>query len=379
MSDSITFDRFRLSIPVDSVTICKPTEFTTTVSGEGVPIRSRYEQSAPFFYSLTIDHAKSTSEFEFSGKALLDDYPALISHANISTCFENINRCGVCLIDSDRVLEYGFVKQCDVTRDITSPFEIRELYNNVTFSSNKRWCVRDNTSNRFSIESTNITKRFKSRMIVYDKGTEMSRVSHREFYSAVGNAEYQRDYFRGKTRLELNLNSKNRIQHYFNTDDTGLSNILNSDADPIARFLEEALADNDTLYMVSKYIGRMKDLEHLMLLAYCGYNVNMVEQLIRGLCGKTCSISRTKKPFISLMAKLKNIIPEPLADTDCISITSHLKSMLARLQEPEDNLTPDLLKLYSRSKRNITPAEKCNLCNNCASISDIGYPTLPNL
>lgn len=357
--NKITFDRFKLSIPSACLTIKNESAFITTLSGDGELLRRRYEQTSPFYYSVYIDQCSMNTEIEFSGKALLDDYPSLINETNISTCFENINNFGICYINSEQVLQTAIVKQCDVTFDVTSPYSIQELYTNINLSSSKKWCIRDICINRFTIESTNTTNRFKSRFIVYDKGEEMTRKSNSNFLSTVHNPEEQLEYYKGKIRFELNLNSMNRISHFFGDSDTRLMTLLQSPSDPIAVFLTEATGYEDTLHQASKLSGSLRNLEHLLLLAICEYDLNKVELLIRDLYGTSRSIKRCKKSYARLLNRLKEVIPEPQTNVLCQDISSQLKYMLGLLKEPANISAPNLRKLYNASKQK-TPQGKTN-------------------
>lgn len=359
---NISFDRFKLSIPSACLTILDESAFTTTLSGEGELLRRRYEQTSPFYYSICIDQRKMTTEIEFSGKALLDDYPSLISKANITNCFENINSYGICYINSEQVLQTAIVKQCDVTFDVASPYSIKDLYTNINLSSSKKWCIREICSNRFTIESTNTTNRFKSRFIVYDKGEEMTRKSNTNFLSTVRNPEEQLEYYKGKMRFELNLNSMNRISHFFGDSDTRLITLLHSPSDPIDVFLTEATGYEDTLQHASKLSASLTNLEHLLLLAICAYDLNKVELLIRDIYGASRSIKRCKEPYENLLERLKCIIPDPQNNLLCQDISSQLKYMLGLLNEPVNVSVPNLRKLYNSSKQT-TPQGKTNSVN----------------
>lgn len=369
----VTFDRFKLSIPSACLTIINESVFTTTLSGEGELLRRRYEQTSPFYYSVYIDQRTLTTEIEFSGKALMDDYPSLICKANITTCFENINSYGICYINSEQVLHTAIVKQCDVTFDVASPYSIKDLYTNINLSSSKKWCIRDICSNRFTIESTNTTNRFKSRFIVYDKGEEMTRKSNTDFLSTVRNPEEQLEYYKDKTRIELNLNSMNRISHFFGVSDTRLMTLLHSTSDPIAVFLTEAMGYEDTLHHASKLSGSLRNLEHLLLLAICEYDLNRVELLIRNLYGASRSIKRSKEPYAQLLNRLKEVIPEPKKNMLCTELTSNLKYMLGLLRESTDVERPNLRNLYASSRERLPKDTQ----NNPDTLFNINFQSHP--
>lgn len=353
MTASITFDRLRLSLPTAAVSILQPEEFTTTVSGDGVPLRSKYEQNHPFYYNVTLDYYHKNTIVEFNGKVLLDSYPSLINYTNITTCFENINRCGVCYIQPEQAVQQSYVLQCDITRDVPSNCTVKDLYNNLTMQNNRKWSLRDITSNRFTIESTVSTKRMKTRLVVYDKGIEMSRKPNEVFLATISNPEEQLEYFKNKIRYELNLNSLDRIRRVFGTDDNRLTTLLHSSVDPIDSVLNEIVFDDDsTLSKAAQTSGNLRNLEHLLLLAICDYDIHKVERVIRDLYSGVRSITRALEPYQNLYLQLIRNVPEPKNDMCLIDIRNHLRYMLAKAFGDPTTTSPNLLQLYHSTDMN---------------------------
>lgn len=353
MTTSITFDRLRLSLPATAVSILQPEEFTTTVSGEGISIMSKFEQNYPFYYSIAVDYSKATTIVEFNGKALLDDYPSLINQTNITYCFEHINHCGVCYIQLEQAVEQAYVLQCDVTRDIPANCNVSDLYRNLTMQNNRKWSLRDITSNRFTIESTVSTKRMKTRLLVYDKSEEMRRKPNEAFLATVGNPEEQLAYFKNKIRYELNLNSLNRIRRVFGIEDNKLTTLLHSTEDPIDFVLNEIIFDDDSaLSKAVQTSGNLRTLEHLLLLAVCDYDIGKVERVIRDIYGKTRSIPRTLEPYQTLYHQLIGNVPEPKNDMCLIDIRNYLRYMLAKAFGDPTTTSPNLLQLYHSTDMN---------------------------
>lgn len=344
--NEIKFDRFRLSIPNEYVKIIDHSSFTTTISGEGTPLRSKFEQTTPFFYQIITEYGKKSTTVEFNGKCLLEDYPSLISHTNISKCFDNINKQGVCYIATEKALQTAYVLQCDVTCDIHTKYDIQQLYGKINLSSSKKWCIRDVTSNRFTIESTVTTKRLKSRMVIYDKEEEMNRKSNYAFLNSVSNPDIQLTYFKEKLRFELNLNSIDRIRHFFKFEQTKLTDLLYSTADPIGQFLHEALTCNNPLSTAIDKSRNLRDLEHLLLLAVCGFDLNNVELVIRDMYGSSRSIKRAKEAYCTLLTQVKVKTPYPLCDPDFNEIRGRLQCLLAKAFEINDSSSANLTNIY---------------------------------
>lgn len=208
---------------------------------------------------------------------------------------------------------------------------------------------------------------------MYDKGEEMTRKSNADFLRTVYNPEEQLEYYKDKTRFELNLNSMNRISHFFGSSDTRLMTLLQSPTDPIAVFLTEAMGYGDTLRHASKLSGSLRNLEHLLLLAICEYDLNKVELLIRNLYGTSHSIKRCKEPYAQLFNRLKEVFPEPKENIICSEITSTLKYMLGQLRESTAIERPNLRDLYIAARENYP----IGTLSNPGEIFNINYHSQP--
>lgn len=368
--NKLTFDRLRLSIPNEFVEIIDNSVFTSTISGEGIIKRTLFEQTSPFFYRILTEYGKNTTTVEFNGKSLLDDYPSLINHTNISKCFENINKQRVCYIDYEQALQTAYVLQCDVTCDVSSEHTVQELYNKINLSSSKKWCIRDVTCNRFTIESTVTTKRIKSRMVIYDKEEEMNRKSNYAFLNSVSNPDIQLTYFKEKLRFELNLNSIDRIRHFFKFEQTKLTDLLYSTADPIGQFLHEALTCNNPLSTAIDKSRNLRDLEHLLLLAVCGFDLKNVELVIRDMYGSSRSIKRAKEAYCTLLTQVKVKTPYPLCDPDFNEIRGRLQCMLAKAFEINDSSSANLTNIYYSQNSNQNQEGVVNSFQSQAQVYD---------
>lgn len=329
MSERVTFDRLKIRVPTEFVTVIDQSAFTMTTTGDGMVTRMKYEQTSPFYYNIMVDMTKQTSTVEFSGKALLDDYPHLIDSTNITTCIDNINACGVCYINTDEALAQAYVVQCDVTRDVTSTWSITDLYRHLPVRNNRQWCLRDITSNRFTLENTVVTKRKKVRMVVYDKEMEMDRSVNQPFLNSISNTDDQLAYYKNKVRFELNLNSLDRIRKYFHVSTTRLSAIFASNVDPIAEVLSEALGDETPLNNTKKQAGNLRELEHLLLMALCGFDMRKIELVVRDLYGSSRSIKRVMEPYHKLLAEITANVPAPENDLYFAEIRNRLRYMLS--------------------------------------------------
>jgi hypothetical protein len=108
------------------------------------------------------------------------------------------------------------------------------------------------------------------------------------------------DYFDGKIRFELNLNSKEQIRKSLNIYDTSIGAVLNSAATPIWDMLDNALVESNG-EMACTDIGELKNKP---LLEFCGNDLAKVEALLRNYYSKGTHISQVMKPYRALAAKL---------------------------------------------------------------------------
>lgn len=382
--EKTTFDRLRLIIPNEYINIIKESEFTIG-SKSGVITNATFEQNTPFYYKINQNYEKSTTILEFSGKSLMDDYPSLISNTNIYRCFENINKQGICLIDPLYAVDTALVIQCDVTCDVTSQYTIQDIYAKLSFKSNKRWSFQSVTSNRFAIVSTQTTNRLKTRFIVYDKNKEINGSQNKSFLSTVCNKEMQLEYFKDKIRYELNLNSVYQIRKYFNIDRSQkqgypkLTDILYSSADPIDMFLSEALIRPDVLNQAQEKTNTktLSGLEHLLLIAICGFDLNKIDRVIRDLYGSSRSIKRAMAPYVAIMNRLKTNCPNPESDPAFDDIRTRLQYMLTTAFDSRGQAPADLASLYHSRKTNKNDSWQKSITDEKLHLYDVRYIILP--
>ncbi|MCM1142918.1 MAG: hypothetical protein NC453_30505 [Muribaculum sp.] len=350
MDRNVTFDRLRLSLPNECITIIDRTAFNTTLSGDDVVTCMRYEQKQPFYYSILCNPSRNVTYVEFSGKALLEQYPELISASNITTCFDNINRYNVCYIDPDAAMQNAVVCQCDVTRDVDSSYRVRDIIRNLYTPDNRHWAIKDRTENQFSIENTAVTPRKKIRLTVYDKDVEFSRSVNEPFIQSVSNPDYQASYFANKIRLELKLNSLDRIRRYFNVYETSLSGLLNADVDPIECVLLDAIVSDGTINAAKSMTASVRELEHLLLIAFAGYDMAKVESIIRDMSSPNRSIKEAMSPYVRVMDKLSMNDANPTYNLTLTEIKSYLNYMVSvgTSSQAESSDPTNLLYIYKK-------------------------------
>ena len=134
----------------------------------------------------------------------------------------------------------------------------------------------------------------------------MQKAGNRSFISSLDNPQLLLDYFNGKIRFELNLNSKEQIRQSLNIGDTSIQSVFGSVATPIWDILDNAIEERDGEVACSD-IGELKN---KLLLEFCGNDLAKVEALLRNYYSKGTHISQVMKPYRALAAKLsENLTP----------------------------------------------------------------------
>lgn len=283
----LTFDKLKLVSSLESITILDESAFNVMADNDRI-LSLLYHQKKPFLLSIKIDYENHESTIEFTGKILGSDYPKLISWETIRQCFENINQIGICQIDIDAMM-YSKVVTCDVTQDIIwdDTYKLAKYIKGHLINYQKYKCHLNKNGN-LTIESNVITRKFKKRLIIYDKEKEMSRVGNKDFSDEYG----LNGKFDNVCRFELNLNSVKQIKETLRIRDNDLNSVLRSDATPILSFIEETVIPPSEIEVGDE----MKDYINMLVLRDCNYDLEQVEGKLRMYYNRA-SVCRKMKEY----------------------------------------------------------------------------------
>ena len=301
----LKFDKLKIVSSIENVSCINEFEFQSIIK-DGVIQEQKYSIQSPYSLYIEADYQKRELILEFSGKILKDDYPNLIHRNNIHLCLSNINDLGLCKLDIDGILADGEIVKADVCQDVEYA-DCKALTEKLRagVGNFKKYLVR-NIGDNFVIEKNVQTKGYKRRLTIYDKAKEIQKANNRSFLSTLDNPQLLLDYFDGKIRFELNLNSKEQIRKSLNIYDTSIGAVLNSTATPIWDMLDNALVEADG-EIICTDIGELKN---KLLLEFCGGDLAKVEALLRNYYSKGTHISQVMKPYRALTAKLsQNLTP----------------------------------------------------------------------
>ena len=288
----LQFDRMKLICPLDVVENISERDFQTIVR-DGLLTSYKYHQDTPFYLLIRKDFIHNESVIEFTGKILSDRYPELINRDNIRYCIEQINRLGICEIDTERLLHTAKVAKCDVTKDVTS-IEIKEIISQTKqdLSNYDKWEV-EKYPNGICLRNKVTTDRYKKRVCIYDKGKELTQQTNSSFLLSLHQSQTLLDYFQDKVRFELNIGTMVQVKRLLKIGDNSLIEVLNSTANPLLSVIDEALKK----YTDSRQHTDFKDYVNSLILADNHNDLAELEAKIRALTPKGTVIKRKMQPY----------------------------------------------------------------------------------
>ena len=308
----ITFDKLKIVTKIKDITEIDTTVFVTQTK-DGKILYYKYKQESPFSLMIQADLNNQVLVIEFTGKILKEDYSQLINRNNIVKCLETINDIGICRIDTKAILAHGEVCKCDVTKDISST-QMQEIITQMkqSLSNYDKWTCAKYQGNGLVISNTVKTDRYKKRLSIYDKQKELNKACNREFLNTITNRKELLDYFQGKIRFELNIDTKAQIRLLLGVTDNRLFSVLSSTANPILTVFDEAIRRNET----TAYHSDLKEYMMKLLIKDCHNDLEEVEAKVRAMIPKTVSVKKKMQPFRNLYMKMQNEV------ATCIDVRS---------------------------------------------------------
>ena len=292
----VTFDKIKIVAPIDSAYIVDPDKFDI-VQDSGRVKSMRKSMSSPFTISIEFNYHSGEFILEFTGKVLGKRYSELISKETILTCFEKINELGYCVVDPAKMMSATVVK-CDVTKDI--PVEDTKSLNKWikgNISNYQKYTCRVLGNGNLIVEKNVTTHKRKKRMTIYNKEKEMALSKEREFVET----NNLTNTFSGLCRFELNLTSQQQIREALGITGNTLLEVLNSNRNPIADFMDEVMIDGSSQSENSnKY---WKQYVRSLVLRDCNYDIEQVDARLREYYDAgNVSITQKMKPFREMLA-----------------------------------------------------------------------------
>ena len=296
----LTFDKLKIVTNIDYIQIDDIDRFQQTIKNNTLT-ELKYNITSPYLLYIEIDYLEKELVIEFSGKILGSDYKKLISTETIRQCFENINSLGVCSLDVEAILADAIVVKCDVTQDVYCadiPAVSAFIKGNVR--SYNQFSVKCHRNGNLTIDKSVDTRQAKKRMTIYNKSREMKKMDNRKFMNEYNIPDAE---FDNMCRFEINLNSKAQIRTSLGIADTRLMSVLTSTKNPIIDFLDDIVADTDSVIPLTDKQSYLTEL----VLRDCHNDIAEVEAKMRQLYSKGTNLSKVMKPYkVALTKKNKS-------------------------------------------------------------------------
>ena len=297
----ITFDRIKIKSNYKYLldTKVKFNEMFHSRSGEkiGIFYSSKDDINIPYNLYIAVSYIKQTLTLEFSSKILKENYPDLISRDTIKKCLTNINQLNICNIDVDSILSNGVVTSVDITYDadlILNDNLLDALNSQVNNYRRFKWTHYNN-------EGITFTKDVKSKdctetITLYNKEKEICTSHNKNFLNSLSQPQQIMDYFKGKTRFEITLDTPKKIMNYLNLTDTKIFSVLNSDTNPIL-ILFDKIFNNSVTNISNATFDNYEEWSMKIILDSYNGDLKRLEQDVRNKFSSRSGATKRMKKF----------------------------------------------------------------------------------
>lgn len=268
-------------------------------SGEktGLFYSSKDDINIPYNLYIAVSYVKQTLTLEFSSKILKENYPDLISRDTIKKCLTNINQLNICNIDVDSILSNGVVTSVDITYDadlILNDNLLDALNSQVNNYRRFKWTHYNN-------EGITFTKDVKSKdctetITLYNKEKEICTSHNKNFLNSLSQPQQIMDYFKGKTRFEITLDTPKKIMNYLNLTDTKIFSVLNSDTNPIL-ILFDKIFNNSVTNISNATFDNYEEWSMKIILDSYNGDLKRLEQDVRNKFSSRSGATKRMKKF----------------------------------------------------------------------------------
>ena len=297
----ITFDRIKIKSNYKYLldTKVKFNEMFHSRSGEktGLFYSSKDDINIPYNLYIAVSYVKQTLTLEFSSKILKENYPDLISRDTIKKCLTNINQLNICNIDVDSILSNGVVTSVDITyyADLILNDNLLDALNSQVNNYRRfKWTHYNN-------EGITFTKDVKSKdctetITLYNKEKEICTSHNKNFLNSLSQPQQIMDYFKGKTRFEITLDTPKKIMNYLNLTDTKIFSVLNSDTNPIL-ILFDKIFNNSVTNISNATFDNYEEWSMKIILDSYNGDLKRLEQDVRNKFSSRSGATKRMKKF----------------------------------------------------------------------------------
>lgn len=286
---SLTFDTIRLVTKTKYLSNPNKDLFKHDVdidTGELISIEYQSHKHAditPFELYIRANYRSNRMTIEFSSKILFADYPSLISSKTFRPCLSNIEMIGICQLDIDNIINDCYFNKIHITKDINLSLtsEMLDRLNQCTGDYRRyKW-------HRYANDAILFTKDVKAEdcresISIYNKEVEINLSRNRPFLNITGNAASILDYFKGKTRFEVKLEKKRKIQKELGIENTNYHSVMNASKNIILSKFDKIFSSNIPQSNAME-INNIVDYGLWCIIRYHNFDLKSIEQEIKDM------------------------------------------------------------------------------------------------
>lgn len=252
---ALKFDTVRFTTHTHNIVSANDSLFkvsTCLQTGEILTMEYLSHRNPDITYKLyiSVNYRSERMTVEFSSKILLSDYPRSISESTFRQCLQNIESAGICKLNIDGIISDCYFSKLHIVRDVE--LELTDTILNIL-----NQCVgnfRRYKWHRYNdgILFTNDTKSSdcKEALVIYNKEVEIALSKNRVFVDSAGDPDSILAHFRGKTRLEVQLDNKRKIAKELGIANTDYHSVMGCRKNMVLTqfnkiFTTESLGDRD--------------------------------------------------------------------------------------------------------------------------------------
>lgn len=295
----IRLDKIKIIAPITAISGYADNPCFEETSKDNEIQRYKFSSNQPSLHAIVTPSEFKVS-IEFSGKILGECYPDLINKENISLCLARINEMGLFNLNTPQIIEEGVVGQCDITKDIEGIDADKLSQFLLSHIASPKWTI-ETYGGGIVIRKTVKTSKYQRRLTIYNKEAEMQKQSNLDFLSQLENSQRVIDYFKGKTRLELNLNSMRAIRDALGIETCSIRSVLQAECNPI----REVVHSSVKLSAEEKEVKSLRDFERCAVLEKYDFDISLIRANISRFFSNPNSVNKALAVYRKLAQALR--------------------------------------------------------------------------
>lgn len=258
----------------------------------------------PYKLYIYANYRSQRLSIEFSSKILLADYPLLISIQTFRQCLANIEAFGICSLDIDGIVKDCYFNKLHIAKDIDLQLTpaILDRLNQCTGDYQRCKWRRYDTAILFSrnVQAADC----RESITIYDKATEITRYPNKAFLNKTGDTSSILDYFTNKTRLEVKLENKRKIQKELGIADTDYHSVMGCHKNIVLTQFDKIFG-SDSPAVCEMKINNIVDYRLWCIIRYHQFDLQSIEQEIKDM---RLYEDKTKGTMGKQMKKIKTMM-----------------------------------------------------------------------